>query len=59
MKVVFPNVRKHVEQGDEEIPVEVDGNKIVAVLEVSDRQRKNLLAGGTLNAVKAELNGQS
>ena len=59
VKVVFPNVRKHVEQGDEEIPVEVDGNKIVAVLEVSDRQRKNLLAGGTLNAVKAELNGQS
>ncbi|MBW1775785.1 MAG: aconitate hydratase [Deltaproteobacteria bacterium] len=56
VKVVFPNVRKHVEQGDEEIPVEVDGNKIITVLEVSDRQRRNLLAGGTLNAFKAELN---
>ena len=56
VKVVFPNVRKHVEQGDEEIPVEVDGNKIITVLEVSDRQRRNLLAGGALNAFKAELN---
>ena len=55
MKVVFPNVRKHVEQGDEEIPVEVDGNKIITGLEVSGRQRINLLAGGTLNAFKAEL----
>ena len=56
VKVVFPNVRKHVEQGDEEIPVEVDENKIITVLEVSDRQRRNLLAGGALNAFKAELN---
>ncbi len=59
VKVVFPDVRKHVEQGDEEIPVEVDGNRITAVLDVSDRQRKHLLAGGALNAVKAELQGQA
>ena len=57
VRVVFPDVRRHVEQGDEEIPVEVDGKPILAVLDVSDRQRRNLLAGGALNAVKAELQG--
>jgi aconitate hydratase len=51
-KVVFPNVRRHVEKGDQEIPVEVDGHTITALLEVSDRQRRNLLAGGALNYVK-------
>ncbi len=53
--VVFPEVRKRVERGDREIPVEVDGRTIMAVLDVSDRQRKHLLAGGTLNYVKQEL----
>ena len=36
-------------------PVEVDGQTIMTVLDVSDRQRKHLLAGGTLNYVKQEL----
>ena len=54
-KVVFPKVRTHVEKGDQEIPVEVDGHTITALLEVSDRQRKNLLAGGALNYVKEQL----
>jgi aconitate hydratase len=54
-KLRFPDVRKRVAQGDTEIPVEIDGKTITTVLEVSDRQRKLLLAGGALNYVKSEL----
>jgi predicted aconitate hydratase len=54
-KVVFPDVRRHVEEGDKEIPVEVDGHSLMTILDVSDRQRKHLLAGGTLNFVREEL----
>jgi len=54
-KVVFPDVRKRIEKGEREIPVEVDGKTIATILDVSDRQRKHLLAGGTLNFVKKEL----
>ena len=54
-KVVFRDVRRHIEEGDREIPVEVDGRTVFTVLEVSDRQRKHLLAGGALNFVRQEL----
>ena len=54
-KVVFRDVRRHIEEGDREIPVEVDGHTVFTVLEVSDRQRKHLLAGGALNFVRQEL----
>jgi aconitate hydratase len=54
-KVEFPDVRKHLEAGDEEIPVRVDGKEVTTVLHVSERQRKHLLAGGTLNFVRKEL----
>jgi aconitase A len=54
-KLVFQDVRKRIERGDREIPVEVNGALIVTILDVSDRQRKHLLAGGTLNFVKEEL----
>ena len=54
-KVVFPDIRKHLERGDEEIPVRVDGKQILTLLEVSERKRKYLLAGGALNFVKQEL----
>jgi aconitate hydratase len=54
-KVVFPDVRKRIEKGGREIPVEVDGKTIITVLDVSDRQRQHLLAGGALNFVKKEL----
>jgi aconitate hydratase len=53
--VVFPDVRKRIERGYREIPVEVEGRIIMTILDVSDRQRKHLLAGGTLNYVKQEL----
>jgi aconitate hydratase len=54
-KVVFPDVRLRMERGDREIPAEVDGKTVVTILDVSDRQRRHLLAGGTLNFVKNEL----
>jgi aconitate hydratase len=54
-RLVFPEVRKRIEQGDREIPVEIDGDMIITLLEVSERQRKHLLAGGTLNYVKERL----
>jgi aconitate hydratase len=54
-KVLLPDVRKRIERGDRDIPVEADGRTIMTLLDVSDRQRKHLLAGGTLNFVKGEL----
>lgn len=54
-KLVFPDVRRHLEQGDSEIPIEAGGRTVITLLEVSERQRKHLLAGGTLNFVKNEL----
>jgi aconitate hydratase len=57
--VVFPDVRWRIERGDKEIPVEVDGRLVITLLDVSDRQRQHLLAGGTLNFVKNELRGSS
>lgn len=50
--VSFPEIRKLVENGSIEIPVVVDGQEVTTLLEVSDRQRLELLAGGTLNYVK-------
>ena len=54
-RIVLPDVRKRIERGDADIPVEVDGRTILTVLDVSDLQRKHLLAGGTLNYVKEQL----
>lgn len=54
-RLLFPEVRQRVERGDREIPVEVDGVQILTELTVSDRQRQNLIAGGTLNKVRQEL----
>jgi aconitate hydratase len=54
-RLVFPDVRRHIESGSREIPVETGGLTIITILDVSDRQRSHLLAGGTLNFVKGEL----
>ena len=56
-KVVFPDVRKHLAAGETEIPVVVDGQEVVTVLQVSPRQRQHLIAGGTLNYVRKQLHG--
>jgi aconitate hydratase len=54
--IILEDIRKHIEAGEKEIPVKVEGTTIVTMLDVSDRQRKFLLAGGALNFVRAELN---
>jgi len=54
-KVVFKDIRKLLEEDATEIPVTVGDREITTRLEVSDRQRKHLLAGGTLNFVRREL----
>jgi aconitate hydratase len=54
--IVLEGIRKHIELGEKEIQVKADGTTIVTLLDVSDRQRKFLLAGGALNFVRVELN---
>jgi len=54
-RVKFPDLRGRIERGDREIPVEIGGKSVITILDVSDRQRKHLLAGGTLNFVRKEL----
>jgi len=51
-------VRALVEGGATEIPVQVDGGEIVTLLDASDRERQELLAGSLLNFVKEENNGR-
>jgi aconitate hydratase len=51
-RLTFSKVRQLVASGATEIPVQVDGRTIVTLLQVSDRERQDLLAGGTLNYVK-------
>ena len=51
-RVSLKDLRRLVESGAQEIPVTVGDREIVTLLEVSDRERQDLLAGGTLNYVK-------
>jgi len=51
-KLTFKSLRGLVADGATEIPVLVNGREIVTLLEVSDRERQELLAGGTLNLVR-------
>jgi len=53
--LLLSDIRQRIEQGDIEIPVMVDSQTIVTLLEVSDRQRQSLVAGGMLNLVRREL----
>jgi aconitate hydratase len=55
MTLEIPEVRKRIAAGDRELPLKLNGREIVALLDVSDRQRASLLAGGTLNQVRREL----
>jgi aconitate hydratase len=47
--IAIPGIRKLIEQGAAEIPVEVNGKRIPTLLDISDRHRRILLAGGILN----------
>jgi aconitate hydratase len=51
-KLSFPEIRKTIAEGATEIPVVVEGKQIMTILDVSERQRKILLAGGILNQAK-------
>ncbi len=55
MVLEIVDVRQRVERGDREIPVQLNGDEVIALLDVSQRQRDSLLAGGTLNQVRQEL----
>jgi aconitate hydratase len=48
-------VRTLIENGSSEIPLLVNGREIITRLDVSERQRKELLAGGTLNFVRNKI----
>ena len=48
------DIRSVLAAGKSDIPVVVDGRKIMTTLEVSDRQRRILLAGGILNLAKQQ-----
>lgn len=50
--VLFVDVRKQIEEARREIILDIDGFRIATLLDVSERQRKQLLAGGTLNLAK-------
>lgn len=51
-RVRFRGLRRLVASGAEEIPIEVNGREILSLLQVSGRERQELLAGGALNLVK-------
>ncbi len=54
-QMTFKNIRELLKKGANEIPVQVGAREIITLLEVSDRQRQHLLAGGILNFVKQQL----
>lgn len=54
-QVIFKNIRELLSSGAGEIPVQIGAREIITLLEVSERQRQHLLAGGILNFVKQQL----
>ncbi len=50
--IFFSGMRHLLESGGEEFPVSVNGAKVILRLELSQREREDILAGGTLNFVK-------
>ena len=54
-RVVLSDIRKRLAEGVTEIPVRIDEHEITTQLDVSDRQRQHLLAGGILNFVKQQI----
>ena len=52
--VSMPGIRKAVADGASEIPIRVNGKEVRTHLEVSDRQRRILLAGGILNLARRQ-----
>lgn len=55
-RLIFPELRLRLERGEIEIPVRCNEGDITTLLEISPRQRQDLLAGGTLNHIRSRLN---
>ena len=51
--VEIPDLRQKISAGEQKLTVLIDSNPIQAILEVSDRHRAILLAGGLLNWAKS------
>jgi len=52
-RVELSHLRTLIVRGATVIPLEVNGRTLLTLLDVSDRQRRELLAGGTLNYVRS------
>jgi len=52
-RLQIPHLRTMIVRGATVIPVEVGERTFLTILDVSDRQRRELLAGGTLNYVRS------
>jgi aconitate hydratase len=50
----LPDLRKRLENGDEEIPARMDGTEITLLAEYSQREREILLNGGVLRQLRQE-----
>ena len=57
--IEMPHIRERLTAGEREIPVMIGDREIITLLDVSDRQRDHLLAGGTLNFVRRQINHSS
>ncbi|MFC1495246.1 aconitate hydratase, partial [Thermodesulfobacteriota bacterium] len=53
--IILENIRNLIENNQKEIPVKYEGGTLMTMLDVSERQRKFLLAGGALNYVKNKI----
>jgi aconitate hydratase len=51
-RIEIPEVRRLIESGKREIPVNIGERMITALLDVSPRHRRILLAGGSLNLIR-------
>jgi predicted aconitate hydratase len=51
-RLELPELRKHLENGDEEIPARIDGDEITLLAEYSRRERDILLSGGILRQLR-------
>ena len=50
--IIYRDIRRNLLEGARELPVEVDGKPMRALLHVSERMRRMLLVGGALNMVR-------
>jgi aconitase A len=50
--IIYRDIRSKLTGGAVELPVEVDGKELRALLRVSERMRRMLIEGGALNLVK-------